>query len=153
MSAAGSTGATETSQQDTPWAWIAAIAIAAVLALVAAFLFGRRAAARRQWRAAAVQAGTDGSGLHDAGLTVLIAAATDNQPTAWSAVTGSADALLANLQTLQASARTSMISGRPRPHSRRSPQRGLRWAMQLRLRPTPPWIRRRPRRCDTGLTR
>ena len=42
--------------------------------------------------------------MRDATMTVVIAAATDNQPTAWSAATGSADALLTDLQTLEASA-------------------------------------------------
>ena len=74
------------------------------MALVAAFVFGRRAASRKQWRATAVRAGTDGSALHDATMTVLIEAVTDNRPTAWSAASGSADALLTDLQTLEASA-------------------------------------------------
>jgi hypothetical protein len=98
--------------EQTPWGWIVAIALAAGLALVAAFVFGRRAAARKQWRASAVRACTDGDGLHEATLTVLIAAASDNQPTTWSPAAGGADALLTDLQTLEASA--------PNEHGRQS---------------------------------
>ena len=98
-SAAGSVGSTATSaEEQTPWGWIVAAVLAVGLALVAAFVFGRRAASRKQWRASAVRADTDGTALHDATITALIAAATDNQPTAWSAATGGADALLTDLQ-------------------------------------------------------
>lgn len=89
---------------DTPWGWIAAIAILIVVAvLIAGWAIGRRGGSRKSWRARATQVGADGAALHDAALGELIAATQANRPERWTAIAGAADTLAASLRQLEAS--------------------------------------------------
>ena len=101
--AAGST-TTPSSEDDTPWGWIAAGAILVGLLVAAiAWALGRRGAPGREWRATAFQTAADGTALHDAALAELIAATTANRPERWAAVATHADRVVASLQGLAAS--------------------------------------------------
>lgn len=95
---------TPSSEDDTPWGWIAAGAILVGLLVAAiAWALGRRGAPGREWRATAFQTAADGTALHDAALAELIAAATANRPERWAAVATHADRVVASLQELAAS--------------------------------------------------
>jgi len=92
------------SEDDTPWGWIAAGAILVGLLVAAiAWALGRRGAPGREWRATAFQTAADGTALHDAALAELIAATTANRPERWAAVATHADRVVASLQELAAS--------------------------------------------------
>jgi hypothetical protein len=102
--AASSSTTTPSSGDDTPWGWIALLAILVALLVAAiAWAVGRRGAPGREWRAAAFQTAADGTALHDAALAELIAATTANRPERWAAVATHADRVVASLQGLAAS--------------------------------------------------
>jgi hypothetical protein len=92
------------STSDTPWGWIAAIAILLVIAvLIAGWAIGRRGGSRKSWQAQVGQVGADGAALHDAALGELIAATQANRPERWAAIATGADTLAASLRQLEAS--------------------------------------------------
>jgi hypothetical protein len=104
VTAASSSTTTPSSGDDTPWGWIALLAILVALLVAAiAWAVGRRGAPGREWRAAAFQTAADGTALHDAALAELIAATTANRPERWAAVATHADRVVASLQGLAAS--------------------------------------------------
>jgi len=104
VTAASSSTTTPSSGDDTPWGWIALLAILVALLVAAiAWAVGRRGAPSREWRAAAFQTVADGTALHDAALAELIAATTANRPERWAAVATHADRVVASLQELAAS--------------------------------------------------
>ena len=104
FTAASSSTTTPSSGDDTPWGWIALLAILVALLVAAiAWAVGRRGAPGREWRAAAFQTVADGTALHDAALAELIAATTANRPERWAAVATHADRVVASLQALAAS--------------------------------------------------
>src|SRR5689334_21289253 len=104
VTAASSATTTPSSGDDTPWGWIALLAILVALLVAAiAWAVGRRGAPGREWRAAAFQTAADGTALHDAALAELIAATTANRPERWAAVATHADRVAASLQGLAAS--------------------------------------------------
>ena len=96
-------GTGSSTEDSTPWGWIAAAAgllLAAIL--IGAWALGRRGAARRAWKATARQAAADGSALHDAALAELIASRTANSPDRWSVIDNAANGVSTSLQRLQA---------------------------------------------------
>ena len=104
VTAASSSTTTPSSGDDTPWGWIALLAILVALLVAAiAWAVGRRGAPGREWRAAAFQTAADGTALHDAALAELIAATTANRPERWAAAATHADRVVASLQGLAAS--------------------------------------------------
>src|SRR6478752_4585308 len=69
-----STG-TPTSENDTPWGWIAVGALlVALLGAAIAWALGRRGAPGREWRATAAQTAADGTAFPDAAPGQLIPA-------------------------------------------------------------------------------
>jgi hypothetical protein len=103
VTAASSSTTTPSSGDDTPWGWIALLAILVALLVGAiAWALGRRGTPGREWRAAAFQTTSDGTAFHDAALAELIASTTANRPERWSAVSTHADRVVASLQGLAA---------------------------------------------------
>jgi hypothetical protein len=103
VTAASSSTTTPSSGDDTPWVWIALLAILVALLVAAiAWALGRRGAPGREWRAAAHHTASDGTAFHDAALAELIASTTANRPERWSAVSTHADRVVTSLQGLTA---------------------------------------------------
>ena len=152
VTATGSTSG-PSSGSSTPWGWIAVAAALVVAAvLIGGWALGRRGAARKNWRAQALQASIDGTALHDGALAELIGATSANHAERWSAIATDAGELSASLQRLEVRHPMPRPRAPCRRRARRSPSSAPRSRSPVPPHPGYPSTRRPPGRCEHGST-